>query len=148
MRDGGAEGAQSRKIWTKWMCFVNQAQLHLYVSLHPCESAERLLCKQTALLLHVTSESPGLVEAYSPEAASESLGLRGWLKSRRIKRIMQLNFSQGNKKCQSGSWGWKQIPRQGLVVTIWTIPDEPVFGSIFKETQWTQSVNVTVAQVF
>lgn len=64
---------------------------------HSTLFVERLLCKQTALLPHLTSGSPGLVEASSPEAASESLGLHCWMNSRQIKRIIQLNFNQGTK---------------------------------------------------
>lgn len=74
---------------------VNLNVFHLSHCL--CEFGVRLLCKQTALLLHLTSESPGLSKAYSPEAASESLSLHSWMNSRRTKRITQLNFNQGNK---------------------------------------------------
>lgn len=80
------------------MCLVNQAELHLYLSLYPCEFVEGLLCKPSALLLHLTTESPGLVKAYSPEAAaSESFSLHCWLNGRRTKRIIQLNLNRGNK---------------------------------------------------
>lgn len=61
----------------KWICLVDQTELHLYTSLRSCEFVEGgFYINRLHFYYNLYAR---LVETSSPEAASASLSLRCWL---------------------------------------------------------------------
>lgn len=108
MWDGQTKRCQ-RGIWRggcAWSTSLNHMYPSILVSLQRGYYVNRL---HFCYILH---QSPRLVEAFSPQAAFESLRLHCWLNSRRIKRITQLNLSQGNKVTV-----WLELHSSPLTIT-------------------------------